>query len=353
MPTLQADDITDLVNSTDQNRGRYKLTELMTDLQEHFAMTRLMRKGRVTLGAGRGIQINTLMNPDTNARNTGLFAVDNVSRTDGSVIGSVPFRHSVGASTFDVIETAMNKSPEAIWDLTAELRAQKLTSLSQLMETNFWGEPSASSDATTPFGLKYWLTYNATEGFNGGNNSNFSGGPGGIDRTSYSRWKNYTFKYTDADSKTDCIRKIRKAMWKTGFKPPAPNMGLKDYNTGNNYEIFTTYDNVSRWEELAENQNDNLGNDLASKDGDVMIRKTPVFAVPYLESNEATSDPIVGINWGVFKIAFLRGREMVHTPFHRAPNQHNVRQDFIDCTYNIVCYDPRRCWLGAKSDWSA
>lgn len=350
MAVLQLDDITDIVNSTQKDLGPGKLVDLTTDLQYHTALAHLMKKHRVRFGSGRGIQWNILHNGDTNARNVGLMSVDNVNQEDGTGTATVPWRHSSTSTAVDEVQMLANNSPAKILDFVKVKRYQMWNGITELMEQNFWEEPESSTDDTTPFGLKYWMVYNANEGFNGGNNSNFSSGPAGVNRDTYARWKNYTFNYTNV-SKVDLVRKWRRAATMCAFRPSIANPPIGGYATGDRYGYYTNYDVIATLEECLEAQNDNLGNDVASKDGLLLFRRIPVEYVPYLQANEATADPVVGIDWGVFKLGVLRGRFLKQKPWGVAPNQHTVRQSFMDATYNYFCYDPRRCFLGAKSTW--
>jgi len=352
MATLTIDQIADMVVATQKDLGRLRLTEIATDLQRHVALSQLMKKNRRVFRSGTEIQFNVLLNGDDNTRNVGLFEVDNLNQADGLVQGSAPWRHTTSGYVFDRRQVSMNRSPAKILDIVKEKRYMQLIGLAEKMEENFWGQPASSSDLKTPFGIKYCLVYNATEGFNGGNNSRFSGGPYGIDRNAHSRWKNYTAQYT-AVSKTDLIRKMRKAAVMTNFMPVIPNPPIPDYADGHRYGWYTNYDVLGPMEELLEDQNDRLGNDLASKDGQVLFRRTPVTFVPYLQQNDSTSDPVVGIDWGVFKTVVLQGEYLREERPRPAPLQHNVLQAFLDLTYNWVCYDCRRLILIAKSDWAS
>ena len=350
MATLTAEEITDLVNTTQRDLGRMKMTDLSTDLQEHVAMNNLMRKNRVSFNSGTAIQFNVLMNADNNARNVGLFDVDNVNQVDGVVTGNVPWRHSVAGYTFDRRQLLMNRTPARVLDFVKVKRYQQMVALVELMEQNFWGEPAASTDDETPFGLKYWLVYNATAGFTGANNTNFTSGPAGISRTTYPRWKNYTGLYTNI-TKVDLVRAWRKAATLCAFKPAVTNINIASYNTGNKYGYYTNYDVIGPLEEALEDQNMSLGNDIASKDGMTMFRRIPVDFVPWLQDEESTADPVVGINWGVFKTVFLSGAYMTETPLKVNALSHNVMESFLDCTYNFICYDCRRNFALMKSTW--
>jgi len=350
MATLTAEDITDLVNTTQKNLGKMKLTDLTSDLQEHVALSQLMKKNRVGFDSGLAIQFNVLTNGDNNSRNVGLFDVDNVNQEDGTITGTVPWRHNVSGYAIDRRQILMNRTPAKILDFVKVKRYQQAVGFTKLMEENFWGEPDSSTDEDTPFGLKYWLVYNATEGFNGGNNTNFAAGPAAINRTTYPRWKNYTACYA-AVSKIDLIRKWRKAATMCAFKPTIENAPIGGYSTGARYGYYTNYDVIGPLEESLEAQNESLGNDIASKDGLTLFRRVPVAYVPYLQDNDSTADPVVGIDWGVFKTIFLSGAYMTETPLAKNALAHNVLESFLDSSYNFVCYDPRRCMLLAKSTW--
>jgi len=349
MATLQAEDIADLIATTQKELGKNRITDLTSDLQYKVALSRLMKKSRVTFGSGTSINFNVLMNGDENSRNVGLFDVDNVNQVDGMKVGNVPWRHTTTAYAYDVKQLAMNRTPAKIVDFVKEKRMQRLVGFSDLMEENFWGEPTDGDDDTSQFGLGYWIVYNATEGFNGGNNTNFASGPAGINRTTYPRWKNYTAQYVNV-TKVDLIRKWRKAATMCAFKPLV-GKPIPGYGVGDRYGYYTNYDVLGPMEELLEAQNDSLGNDVASKDGETLFRKIPVTFVPWLQDNKGTCDPVVGINWDVFKTVFLSGQYMRETKPKMSPASHDVYNAFLDNTYNFICYDCRKLFLLAKSTW--
>ena len=68
----------------------------------------------------------------------------------------------------------MNRSPARLVNLLQSSRVDAMTDLAELMESNFWGAPASSSDTLKPYGVPYWIVYNATTGFNGGHPSGFS-----------------------------------------------------------------------------------------------------------------------------------------------------------------------------------
>lgn len=333
---LTQDAIADLVTTTLRDLGPLKWTDISTNTQEYYAMPKMLKNEKVTFGSGYGIQWNVMVTTSGNANNVGLYAVDNVNVGDVMKTANIPWRHTVASYAFDRREISMNREPARIVDLVKARRADAMISMADRMEIDFWGKPADSTDQTTPFGIKYWNVMGSTSaGFNGGDPSGFTAGAAGLASATYTRWQNYCSGYTSV-SKTDLVSVWRAAATKTNFKPP---IEVADYNRGSNYGYYTNYSVLASLETLLENQNDNLGNDLASKDGQCMFRKTPVQWVPYLDGT--TQNPVYGLNWGVFYPCFLEGEYMREEGPIMAPNQHNVSDVFVDNSYNWCCKNRR------------
>jgi hypothetical protein len=339
---LQADDIADLVTGTLRELGRFKWTEIATDLQEYIALPQMLKKERVTFDSGYGIQWNVMLKHSGAAKMTGLYAVDNVNVSDVMTTATIPWRHTNTNYAIERREITMNRNPARIYNLVKVRRADAMISQAALMEEQFWGDPAATDEI---FGIKYWIVRSATAGFNGQNPTNFSGGPGGIDAslTANKRWRNYTDRYVNI-SVADLVKKWRQAATKTMFMSPTP---IPSYNTGNRYGYYTNYDVIGELESALEARNSNLGNDIATKDGRLVFRQVPVTWAPYLDDD--TTDPVYGINWGVFKPTFLSGEYMNETTIGKGSNQHTVAQTHIDNTLNIECRDRRRLFVIDKA----
>ncbi len=336
MPILQADNVADLVIATLRDLGRGRWTDLAGTIQEYIALPNLLRRNRVGFGSGYGIAFNLMTSTSGAAANTGLFAVDKVNVGDVLTTGNVPWRHTNTNYAIDKREISMNRNPARIVEMIKVRRADAMIDLAKKMETNFWEDPP--SDSETPFGLPYWVVEGA-QGFGAKDPTNFSGGAANIVSTA-NRWTNYSDRYVSV-TKTDLIRKVRKAATLTRFISPVKN---PDYNDGDQLGHYTNYDVVGAVEELLEAQNDRLGRDIASMDGKLVFRRVPVTYVPHLDSDAAFSadDPWYGINWGVMKAVFLRGEWMRETGPIQAANQHNTLQVHVDLTYNFVAFDRRR-----------
>lgn len=327
--------LSDLVNTTLRDLGKPKFTEIATDIQKHTAMKTLLKKNRIVLGSGTGVQWDVKVSQSGAATNVGLGASDNVNIVSTMTQAQADWRNSTVNWAIIGQEISMNKEPARIVDLVASRRFDAMISLAELMENNFWGPPVALADTLTPWGVKTWVTKNATEGFNGGAPSGYT--TIGLNPTTYPRWNNWSYQYS-AVTVDDLIRHWRKAATFTDFEPPVD--GMPTFNTGDTYGFYTNYGVIGPLEEALAAQNENLGTDIASQDGKTIFRRVPVSWVPKLESD--TTNPVYGLNWGWGKTYVLEGwwlRE-THVPIY--PGQHTMAAHFMDSTYQWI-WKNRRC----------
>lgn len=361
MATLTPAEITDLVNLTLKDLGRDKITNLMNGLQEYYAMPRLLRDG-VSYDSGTALQWQLALTNSGAAKMTGLYNVDTPNVDDVTATATIPWKFMNTSYAFDRRELAMNGDPARIFELLQIRRADAFASAADLLESQFWGIPSSSSDQLSLNGVNYWMPCASavdTGSFLSANNSGFSD-IAGLDATAAAnaRWRHFTASYgsytkeESASGLNDAVtQRMRLAMRKTHFMPP---VALPEYSTGDNYFIATTLNVLQRLEEAVEAQNESLGNDIASKDGKVLFRNVPMLWVPQIDSGEggsykqadgtAATDPILGVNLGVLKPTFLRGEFMREEAAETSTNQHNVFHVQIDSTLNVKCTDRRRLW---------
>lgn len=329
MAVVQAENIGDMVADTLKDLGKPKFTDISSSVQQHVAFQELLDENRAVLSSGIGIQYNVLVNQSNAARTVSLGESDNVNQVDGMVQASENWRHV--STSYMVIRQLMqmNAEPARIVDFVKQQRLMALISLAELMETLFWQAPSAT-DSKTPKGLPFWVSKNATKGFNGGPLTGYTT-KAGLSNTTYPQWANWTAPFTNV-SRDDFIRQAREAATKTLFKPPVD--GIPTPNTGDKYGFYTNYAVVQPLEEACESQNDNLGPDIDKYDGRVMFRRLPVNWIPWLDRD--TTNPFYGLNWGWFKTYILRGEWMKETNVPITPGQHTVASHFIDLTLQWV-----------------
>lgn len=335
--TIQFTDIDDAVLLT-QNQfvKRGAFVDLQTDLQDHVAVREMWKKRQYQFAGGENWEWEAQVDHNHSTRAVGLFETDGTALTDTMVKGYVSPRHVNSHYIYDQREPAFQRGGTKIVDLVKTRYVGMMVSFYEKMEEFLWGKPVDSSDEKTPYGIEYWITRHATEGFNGGRPDGFVN-KGNIDPNDYARWKNYTARYA-AVAKEDLIRKMRTAHREIRFRSPVshaqPNLGAMRNG------IYTCSDVIGLMEELLEDQNMNLGNDLASKDGRAMFKSTPVVYAPYL--NDDGQDPVYLLDWSWLAIGILKGWENQLTKPYMVPKKHLVRRVDLDATFQMVCTNVRR-----------
>jgi len=232
------------------------------------------------------------------------------------------------------------------------------------LEAKAWQVPN-TTDKLNPYGLPYWVVYNATDGFTG----DYPTGPdgtqhatiAGLNLTESPNFKNYSANYTNV-SKQDLFPSMRTALRKTNFKSP---VSKEDMSTprGKSRRYYTDEVTCSAFENVGEAQNENLGRDLAPYtagsghgglqeiDGTLTFKKNPIVYVPQLDDTTvftAATNPIYQVDHSVFYPYCLKGDYLRETGPVVAPNQHNMYRVFVDLTYNILCTNRRRCAVFGK-----
>lgn len=345
---MQATDIADLVTTTLNELGELKFTDLMSDYQDTIALKRIFKKGKVSFDAGPEIQFNVILGTNESARFVPLGATDRVNIKNVMTTGKIGWRHVTWNWGIERREIAMNRTPRKIVDLTKTRRMASFGSAVELFEQAMWRAPALTNE-TDPYGIPTWVVKSNTAA-TAANNDGFNGlAPSGfttlaeINPTTNTRWRNYATQYTNIDF-DDLVPKMRRASRYTAFKPLVQNMPT--YDLGRDYGYYTNYTVISAFEDLLRQQNENMGNDIAAKDGDATFMRTAVTWVKELDQD--TTDPIYGLYWGELFATGLRGEWMRETPLPIVPNQHTVSATFTDCTFNIMCRNRRRQFVIAK-----
>lgn len=344
---LTPDQIDDFVELTQPRFKRYKWVDLSLPLTEYVSAA-LINDKKVMEQGGPTVSWKVKTRNTGNARNSGMYAQDVTAVEDVSKGASAPWAMQTTNYSYDIYEDIFQSDQETIVRELVMRDHDAMSDLAELNEENLWTAPTASDD-TRPMGIPFWLQKDATTtpggAFNGGNPSGFSSGAANLSSTTYPRWRNWTFGYTNP-SIEDLVAKTKKAMTMTNFKPPVPHPELgfsKDDRV-----IYTTYRVTEPLERLAETRNDNLGADLARYRNAVTIGGVPVEYVPYLEDNDDT-DPVYGINWRHFRPVCKTNATMRRHKPKEAAKQHTVREVHIDNWMQYICYNRRTQFVGSKS----
>lgn len=353
MANLQVSGIADLIASTQSLLGRLKLTDLTRDTQTFRAFNRLFRRSQISEGGGASIKINLLTDVSNNARFKGIYEVDpDANQDDALTTGDVPWRFSDYYWCYDENEMDINSGESVIQDYIKIKRYRAFLGWAQFIEDWYWDTPPSSTDTKTPYNLRYWLQKNiSATGIDGvAGNGSFSGNVpsghttvGGINPTTYTRWKNYTYKYT-AITEDDLLTRMRDMVRYINFEPPE-GMSYPSHAGPPSHEHLMPLEILTAIERLMENRNDNLGYDMAVRSP--TFGRAPLTWVRQLADD--SDDPIYTLDHGAFNTVLLKGRWMEEVPAIRSPRQYEVWVNWVRSRWNNVLWDRRRCAVGSKA----
>lgn len=342
MPTLLDSEINDLVVGTLKQLDAPNFTQIAQTLQDYSFFNTILREDKVTFRGGAGGFLTRVMVGLTNqATMTGLYDTDAVNVGESLKEITVPWRRTKVPYAYERREILEQAGDGKLTDLLTVRRTDALISLAELLETQHWSKPADSTDELNAFGVPYWIvkwpTGTTTPGFTGSDAAGFTAGPGGLASATYTAWKNYAGQYL-AVSKTDLISKMRTAYRKVGFKSP---IGVESFRNGvgARYRLYVNEATLNAIELVAENQNENLGPDIASMDGMTTFKGNPFIYVPKLDAD--TSNPVYMINSDTFYPFVLDGDYLRESEPEKLPYQHNVWNVWVDLSWNEVCINRR------------
>jgi hypothetical protein len=343
MPALQASGIGDLIAATTRDFGEPNFTEIATDLQEHPIAEALMgnMEDMKKFGSGTGLQWNVMVGHNNSAVNSGLYATVRPNQIDTMIQAQVDWRYSRFHYAIERREVAMNRTPRRIIDLIQERRIAAMISFAELLENNFWRFPAAT-DTETPLGLPYWVGKSATAGYNTALPTGYTRSATSSRRTT--RGGRTTPSRSPTSPTTTGSPRLRLAMDQTNWKPPVG--GIPSTVKGSKRRLFSNITVKQQAENLAKTQNENIGPDLAKYDGGVMVRKTPLEYVPFL--NADSTNPTYGLHMGSFQVGYMAGEWMKQVVIPQLDSQPTVALTVWDCMYNFFTYNRRLCFVGSN-----
>lgn len=339
---LTPEQIPDFINLTLDHFIKAKWTDLSLEFPEYIA-SQIINDKNVREFGGPQISFKLQTRNGGLARVTGMWEQDVTDVVDLSIDGTVPWAMLTANWSYHAAEPDLQTDRETIVQIVQMREHAARNDVVELNEQLLWTQPASSADKR-PRGIPYWLQKASsanTGDFVGGNPS--SGlNRADIDSSTYTRWKNYAFSYTNVTT-DDMIKKVKNAVYKTNFVAPVPMPEIAYGKTDRT--IYTVRAVEEPLERLAENRNENLGSDVARYYQTVTIAGIPIKAVHYLDAN--TSDqPLYGVNWKVFRPYVRRGWNMKRT-VRQAPFQHLAQTIHYDTWMNYVCFDLRQCFVGS------
>lgn len=358
MSKYHASDITGMATATLDAYRKNEVTDLTSDVQKYTALSSLMKKSRFAWEGGEQYTFVFQHDDNGSARSTGMFDDDTIVVSDALGTGRIPVRHYTCNYAFDTKESVFNRGKARIVD-HIRLRDRAATlSMHKLIENDFWGKPTDSTDEDKLWGIDLAVTYPTTytaRGFVGGNPSGFTSGYAGINHSTYPRWGNYYDVFSTVDFDDLAIKWIRASMT-CNFSSPVPYAGAR---TRGGKAWYTNQDNMVEFDRMIRSQNDDWGYELAAgANGTPLFRRAPINYVPQLDealtgdtdtrSDMAPYDPIYGIDWSCVKMIFFSSEWMKKTVKNSA-TKHTVTEVHKDLSVNPAFLDRRPQVLLSKT----
>lgn len=345
MAFLNAQDFSDAVLGILAELGPKNYQQIAQSRPEYELFSRWFKKGNIKLHSGLATRRQLLNRiPDAAAHN-GWLDPDTATIYDVMDTVQVEWVHAVKGWAMFYQEALMGAGPEEIFDHVKAREDATDIALIEEIDSKGWTAPASSSDKKNPWGIAYWIVKNASTGFNGGAASGHTT-VGTVSLTNSPTFKNYTFQYAGVD-KVDLLPKMRTAMMKCKFVSPIPG---NDYakQTGR-FCMYVNTDTMVAMETVGESQNENLGRDLAPPQygvGMLQFRGFEIRKASALDSD--ATNPIYGIDHSTFEVHGLKGDWFRETK-KPAATQHNCVEHYTDVTYNYLCIDRRRNFVGATA----
>lgn len=346
MATIQPGDIADIVVTTRRKDGPLRFQQIAQNLPFYEVFSRWFKRDKVMFDDGYQIQrtLMTKLNSEA-AKHVGFLEPDGVNIIDVLETMRVDWVHAL--TSWGLIyqsDVLMNSGSSLILNIIKPRRMASLLGLVENIEAKAWGSAPAAADKVNPWGIKYWITWNGTDGFTGG--ASVGSTKGNVNPDATPNFKNYAITYA-AVSDNDLVASIRDAMRSCQFISPIAHPDYRG-QLQNRYRMYCNKPTIRECEDVVRSHNSNLGRDLAMFDGAAYIAGFPIIYVPQLD-NDSASDPIYGIDHSTFYPVCLKGDYLRETGPINAPDQHNAWNCHTDLTYNFVNVDPRRSFVAAKS----
>lgn len=342
IPASQIDGLVAFTQDKLIKRGAF--LNLMTDLSEFVAIREIWDNRKKKFDGGLDWRFDAITDQNHSARVVGLYEQDGSNIADAQVSGKVGPRYVNAHYTYDVREPALQGSDIMVVDYVMSKYVRMMQSFYELLEEILWSKPTDSTDLLTPFGVAYWITKSATEGFYGVDPTGFTDGRAGISSTTYPRWANWTAQYVSV-SKSDLIKKMRKAHQRTKFRSP---MSVNEPKLGSMKNgIYGPGDVLLDVASILEQNNMSLGVDVASQDGRAVFKGTPLTYVPKLDDDSTL--PIYMIDWNWMAVGVVDGWEQNLSKPAVVPGKHTVRRVDLDASLNMVCTNLRRQAVFSKA----
>lgn len=329
--------------------------EVALKYQEYQVVNQWFAKEKVQEDSGTSIERNIVLDPQGNARHVRLFQKTPINVADQQVKITAPWVQVQASYSIERRETLRNRKPAAYINLLKSRRVGATVDLANLLELRAFNTPDNAGDDLNPRGIPYWLTKVDANTVNKGDfvgktvrygDATTTTVKGGIDGnvSSNANWRNYAFTY-DAVNR-ELVKRMRRAFHATQFKSPIIAKDLKD-GPAANFRIYVGLDLLTELEELATQQNENIGADLMPFHGITAFRRVPLLYTPQLDAD--ASAPIYATNHAKFFPIVLADDWMRESDPMSDVEQHNTITTYLEGSYQYFCTNLREAgFVGSK-----
>jgi len=275
----------------------------------------------------------------------------------GDVMEDIDLPWRLATTNYSIARSEMlrNRKKARLIELVKSRRIDALMDMANLLQENIWLSPPTTADEEYPHGVDYWMPhilYNATAGFVGGIPTDRAGTSfsdcGGISPTTHSRWKSYADAWTnsggavvDAD-----LKKMRTMYRKLGFQSPTIVDDLKGF--AKNFKIYSNDTTIGNLEDLARQQNDQLGADVGKFAEATSFKRIPIQYVDVLDDDIRGDDsstsayPLYYINHAYWEVYCMEDDYFRESDPMNTRDQHRVYTTFTDLQFNTLCTNRQR-----------
>jgi hypothetical protein len=347
---IDNDALLDLVATTlkDLPKGQF---EVMWDSQ-NFEFCNIYQQERRKIDGGTSIERNVVLDETGNAKYRKLFDTDTPSVENIQKKINVPWTQLGTDYSWDVLEIMRNKnSAKGYIDLMESRKMERLWGLAELIEDRGWKTPTNATDTLYPYGVPYYLNMLDTTvtvgGFSGKTITYQDASIGtvcaGLDAATEPKWRNYADVYVKVDN--TLLRKMRKAMLLTRFKPPAMVKSPGQDTAGTTVKLYCDSDRAVEFMDLADKRDDNnapidlAGKVLVDVEGATHFNRRPIVYIPQLDG--AAFQPIYCVDWSKIQPVVQDGFWMVESKPMMDRLQHTTITVFVDACHNNLCINRR------------
>lgn len=354
MPGVSNANLADLIATTLGDMPDLRL-EYALEYEAYEVLDRWFQKDKIQITSGTQIERNIILDRSGNARHVRLYEPATVNVVDIQSQLTIPWRQAETQWSIARQEADRNRAPARFVDLLKARRNESMIGLANILQERAWLSPTSSSDDLNPYGIPYYIpklsSAQAGEGFYGGSDTNVATTTAGIDPATSGDnttaiaggkplWRSYACggtAYYEAINAT-ALRTMLKMFLKIRFKAP---FVVKQLTEGalSNYRIYVNTDTYVALVELARQQNDQIGADLARYNGLVVFNRVPIIHEPQLDAD--TDNPVYMVNHNKFFPFVMQGDYFRETPAMNDRIMHDVFTTFVNLSYNYGCINRR------------